>query len=167
MRPLAKDQEPVLRRVGLVARSQESAVEWQDVPDGETVRARLGVLLRFCASFHYHFFPSLEKINSGAAKPRAFPWFVEAFRANKVVLDQTLMGRLGQLDAYCSAFLLWFAGMHFSPAGLLHLMDPNVVATRSSQPGVGAELLPEFKHPDFAGLRSEERRVGKFCRYGW
>jgi hypothetical protein len=128
--------------VSMLARQQGDRFDWEDLPDGNTVKPALAQLARFCTVFTHFYHPLLEDLRDSGKTYRA-PWFADLVgRAGVDVHDAATTETLGALRTLCRGVLGWWEGVHKSTNGV-HLLDCDVFAPKFRPGQMESLVRPE------------------------
>lgn len=146
---------------GLKSTGEPAAVQWDDLPHiGTSLRSALGSMVRFCAAYHFHYFPQLTG-NAGSdgarsnrpSTPNPAVQAQSFFKRFFTPFESTSFDVLAALDRYAIELLLYWGRMerHSYVEGVDGFPGINLVTTRSFTKVEGTQgeiLLHDMMPPE-------------------
>ena len=106
-------REGTPRTFPMIAREKAKILTWNDLPDGGTVRTKLGQFTRFAFAYLCVYFGMLDDIRV-KGKGYEAPWYVNFFARQKVALSNETMTHLKEMRDYCRSYLIWLGNIQTS-----------------------------------------------------
>ena len=108
----------------MVARRKEGVIEWEDLPsvNGDSVRSKLGTLVRFAFSYLQTYYPMLLRLRDHGGEFQA-PWYVDHIKRAGLNYSD-IASDADAVANYCRSLLDWIEQLHRSASGqVISLVD--------------------------------------------
>jgi hypothetical protein len=146
----------------MIARREARKIGWNDLPDGNegnTIKKKLGHLLRFAFAYLAVYEPMLVDLRENGRPFRA-PWYVDYFlRAGLQISDDEMQKAAGHVNNYCESFLRWLQDVSTSAKEQeIDLVKYKAFGKQFSLGEFGNLILPETE-PDPRALTDVWERL--------
>jgi len=146
----------------MIARRAPRRIGWDDLPDdngGNTVKKKLGHLLRFAFAYLAVYEPMMKDLRENGQPFRA-PWYVDYFlRSGLKAADDAMQRAAGQVNEYCESFLRWVQDVSTSAKEQeINLVKHKAFGKVFSLSEFGNLILPETE-PDPRALTDAWERL--------